>query len=263
MDAPTMLVGADVTHPSPDQTNIPSVAAVAASHDRRAFQYNMIWRLQGAREEIITDLQNIMKEQFMFFYKKTGQKPGKVIFYRDGVSEGQFQQVLENELSAIRQACTSLNANYRPGITFLVVQKRHHTRFFPTRREDEDGKNRNVPPGTIVDTVITHPKEMDFYLVSHASLQGTSRPTKYHKLWDDNDIDEDNLEELTYYLCHLFSRCTRSVSYPAPTYYAHLAAFRGRVYLEGNAINLTNLAQEMRIRTIKPNFVADSPMFFV
>lgn len=29
LDAPTMLVGADVTHPSPDQTNIPSVAAVS------------------------------------------------------------------------------------------------------------------------------------------------------------------------------------------------------------------------------------------
>ena len=33
---------------------------------------------------------------------------------------------------------------------------------------------------------------------------------------------------LTYYLCHLYSRCERSVSYPAPTYYAHLAAFRAR-----------------------------------
>lgn len=51
------------------------------------------------------------------------------------------------------------------------MQKRHHTRFFPTRREDEDGKNRNVPAGTIVDTMITHPTEFDFYLVSHASIQ--------------------------------------------------------------------------------------------
>ena len=29
-------------------------------------------------------------------------------------------------------------------------------------------------------------------------------------------------------LCHLYSRCERSVSYPTPTYYAHLAAFRAR-----------------------------------
>nr|WDW26278.1 AGO-2 [Amrasca biguttula biguttula] len=263
MDVPTMLVGADVTHPSPDQTNIPSVAAVAASHDRRAFAYNMLWRLQGPREEIIADLQAIMKEQLMFFFRKTGQKPLRIIFYRDGVSEGQFQQVLQHELNALRKACTSLEANYKPAITFLVVQKRHHTRFFPTRREDEDGRNRNVPAGTIVDTTITHPREMDFYLVSHASIQGTSRPTKYHKLWDDSNIGEDDLEELTYYLCHLFSRCTRSVSYPAPTYYAHLAAFRGRVYLDTANIRLTNLQQEMAIRKIQQTIVNDSPMFFV
>ncbi|XP_046666573.1 protein argonaute-2-like [Homalodisca vitripennis] len=265
MDSPTMLVGADVTHPSPDQTTIPSVAAVAASHDRRAFQYNMIWKLQEPKLEIIEKMQEIMVEQLKFFYRSTKQKPQKIIFYRDGVSDGHFSEVLNSELSAIRAACRSLQSDgsYKPSVTFLVVQKRHHTRFFPTRREDEDGKNKNVPPGTIVDTMITHPREMDFYLVSHASLQGTSRPTKYHKLWDDSNISEDDLEELTYYLCHLFTRCTRSVSYPAPTYYAHLAAARGRVYLEGQQVNLSSLEQEMRIRTIKDSIVRESPMFFV
>jgi hypothetical protein len=65
-------------------------------------------------------------------------------------------------------------------------------------------------------------------------LQGVSRPTKYHLLWNDDDnMKTDELEQLTYYLCHMFSRCTRSVSYPAPTYNAHLAAYRARVYLEG------------------------------
>ena len=47
-------------------------------------------------------------------------------------------------------------------------------------------------------------------------------------MWDDNGFTSDELQKLTYYLCHLYSRCERSVSYPAPTYYAHLAAFRAR-----------------------------------
>lgn len=38
------------------------------------------------------------------------------------------------------------------------------------RREDGD-KNGNVQPGTCVDSVITFPNKMDFYLCSHASLQ--------------------------------------------------------------------------------------------
>lgn len=67
-------------------------------------------------------------------------------------------------------------------------------------------------------------------------LQGTARPTKYKVLHDDANMSEDEIEELTYYLCHLFSRCNRSVSYPAPTYYAHLAAFRAKHYIDGYVI---------------------------
>lgn len=67
LQKPVMIVGADVTHPSPGQMNSPSIAAVAASHDKRAFKYNMIWRMQP-KGEMIVDLQNIMVEQLMYFY---------------------------------------------------------------------------------------------------------------------------------------------------------------------------------------------------
>ncbi|XP_049838936.1 protein argonaute-2-like [Schistocerca gregaria] len=263
---PVMIIGADVTHPSPDQRNIPSVAAVCASHDPDAFQYNLQYRLQSPRQEIIQELKEIMLSQLKFFYKKTGGlKPERLIFYRDGVSEGQFAVVLREELNAIKAACRTLagTGTYEPAITFLVVQKRHHTRFFPKRPEDSDGKNNNVPAGTIVDTKITHPRHIDFYLVSHASIQGVSRPTKYRTLWDDSNMSVDELEQLTYYLCHLFSRCTRSVSYPAPTYYAHLAAYRARTYIEGQPIDLDKLSEEQAQRDIKDNIIKDFPMFFV
>ena len=36
----------------------------------------------------------------------------------------------------------------------------------------------------------------------------------------------------TYQLCHTYVRCTRSVSIPAPTYYAHLVAFRARYHMQ-------------------------------
>ena len=76
------------------------------------------------------------------------------------------------------------------------------------------------------------------YNVSFVTTQGTSRSTHYHRLWDDNDFTVDELQYLTYSLCHLYSRCERSVSYPAPTYYAHLAAARAREH--HNALLLKN-----------------------
>ena len=149
--------------------------------------------------------------------------------FRDGISEGQFLKVLSTELQALKAACRELEEGYEPLITYLVVQKRHHTRFFPaTNNKDDMYRNGNVIAGTVVDQGINHPTEGDYYLLSHEGIQGTSRPTHYHVLWDDSDMSADDLERLTYFLCHLYSRCTRSVSYPTPTYYAHLAAERAR-----------------------------------
>lgn len=48
--------------------------------------------------------------------------------FRDGVSESQFLEVLSFELKAMRDACTELEKGYQPSMTFIVVQKRHHTR---------------------------------------------------------------------------------------------------------------------------------------
>lgn len=148
MSRPCMIMGADVTHPSPDAVNIPSVAAVTASHDPKAFQYNICWRLQPPKVEIIEDLEAIAVEQLRYFYSKTKVKPERIVFFRDGVSEGQFDQVRNAEIRAIRSACKKLQADgYEPSITFLVVQKRHHTRLFPTNPRDSEDRNMNVPAG--------------------------------------------------------------------------------------------------------------------
>lgn len=236
MKKPFMLIGADVTHPSPGQEQIPSVVGVVSSHDIHGFQYNKCWRLQDPKQEMISDFDQILKEHLEYFEKQRKRLPDVILYFRDGVSEGQFQQVLTIELNAMYRGCQEYKQGYKPKITFIVVQKRHHTRFFPPANSGlgrDDHRNNNVPPGTIVDNEITHPNETQFYLVSHQSIQGVARPTKYCLLRDDSGFPIDELQTITYNLCHFFARCTRSVSYPAPTYYAHLAAARGRVYIEG------------------------------
>lgn len=48
----------------------------------------------------------------------------------------EYVQVLQHELLAIREACIKLEKDYQPGITFVVVQKRHHTRLFCMDRNE-------------------------------------------------------------------------------------------------------------------------------
>ncbi|XP_050524465.1 protein argonaute-2 isoform X2 [Daktulosphaira vitifoliae] len=229
---PVIFLGADVTHPPAGDNKKPSIAAVVGSMDAHPSRYAATVRVQQHRQEIIQELSSMVRELLIMFYKSTGgYKPHRIILYRDGVSEGQFPHVLQHELTAIREACIKLEGDYKPGITFIIVQKRHHTRLFCADKKEQSGKSGNIPAGTTVDVGITHPTEFDFYLCSHQGIQGTSRPSHYHVLWDDNHFESDELQCLTYQLCHTYVRCTRSVSIPAPAYYAHLVAFRARYHL--------------------------------
>uniref|UniRef100_A0A0E0CTI8 Piwi domain-containing protein n=1 Tax=Oryza meridionalis TaxID=40149 RepID=A0A0E0CTI8_9ORYZ len=263
-DRPTIIFGADVTHPHPGEDSSPSIAAVVASQDwPEVTKYAGLVSAQAHRQELIEDLYKIwqdpqrgtvsggmIRELLISFKRSTGEKPQRIIFYRDGVSEGQFYQVLLYELNAIRKACASLEANYQPKVTFIVVQKRHHTRLFAHNHNDQNSVDRsgNILPGTVVDSKICHPTEFDFYLCSHAGIKGTSRPAHYHVLWDENNFTADALQTLTNNLCYTYARCTRSVSIVPPAYYAHLAAFRARFYMEPDTSDSSSVVSGPGVR---------------
>ena len=72
------------------------------------------------------------------------------------------------------------------GITFIVVQKRHHTRLFCADKKEQSGKSGNIPAGTTVDVGITHPTEFDFYLCSHQGIQVCIDKQLYFQNWSFN-----------------------------------------------------------------------------
>ena len=232
-ERPTMVVGCDVTHPEPGDKNKPSICAVVASKDMHASQYNSLVRIQKARQEIVGALQELMMEHFKNFYIATGgHKPERLIFFRDGVSQGQFEEVCFTELKAILKAWKQLEKEKELKVTFIVVQKRHHARFMPSDPREGD-KNGNVQPGTVIEEGITSSNDWDFYLNSHGALQGTSKPAHYWVLYDDNNFSNDALQRFIYSFCHTFCRATRTVSIVPPAYYADLLAYRARFHSRG------------------------------
>ena len=105
------------------------------------------------------------------------------MFYRDGVSEGEFSTVLQRELSQMAGKLLILwstlpsadttptfivvlkkdeyygsDTNKWPSLNFIIVGKRHHIRFFPRPGEPGCEKgNGNMPPGFVVDTGMLRP----------------------------------------------------------------------------------------------------------
>jgi len=225
MEEPTIVFGGNVTNPGPGDRIHPSIVALVGSMDCQCSHYIATTRIQERKKECIIKLSEMIVILFEKFYKINELMPKRILFYRDSISESQYQSVMQYELNEIREACKMMEPGYRPTITYIVVQKRHHARFFPIRKEESDNKG-NILAGTVIESLITHPSQFDFYLCSHPGLQGTSRPTHYHVLYDEHNFTADELEELTYHMCFLYSRSTRAVSIVPPAYYAHLAAAR-------------------------------------
>ncbi|CAH2072228.1 unnamed protein product [Thlaspi arvense] len=230
---PTIIVGMDVSHGSPGMSDIPSVAAVVSSRQWPLIsKYRACVRTQSRKVEMIDNLfkpvpgkdgadidEGIFRELLVDFYASSGKrKPEHIIIFRDGVSESQFNQVLNIELDQIMQACKFLEPNWNPKFTVIIAQKNHHTKFFQAGGPD------NVLPGTIIDSKICHPRNNDFYLCAHAGMIGTTRPTHYHVLFDQIGFSTDDLQELVHSLSYVYQRSTTAISVVAPICYAHLAA---------------------------------------
>lgn len=80
------------------------------------------------------------------FLQGTKLKPTRIIYYRDGVSDGQFAEVMMKELCAIQSACSKMETGYQPRITFIIVQKRHHTRLFKKELLNPRGQLAHAKP---------------------------------------------------------------------------------------------------------------------
>ncbi|XP_037519940.1 protein argonaute-2 [Rhipicephalus sanguineus] len=240
-----LVMGADVSHHSPNDSK-PSVAAIVASIDDRASRYVAVIRPQEKandkkRVEIILYMKSVVEELFGHYKKENpGKIPKHILLYRDGVSEGEFEKVRTHELADLQSACTEV-FQCIPQITFLTVQKRHRTRFMR-------GHDSNVPPGTVVETTITRPADNEFFLCSHTPIQGTARPAHYRVIADDYGFKPETLQKITFSLCHMYARCVTPVSIPAPVYYAHLAAARASCYMKVTQVDTNPIIIEKDLR---------------
>ncbi|KAI9074698.1 hypothetical protein K1719_043352 [Acacia pycnantha] len=225
-DGHVMFIGADVNHPPARDNDSPSIIAVVGTVNwPAANRYAARVSPQPHRKEKILNFGTICLELVDCYARFNKVRPKKIVIFRDGVSDGQFDMVLNEELRDLKNVFQ--NAKYFPTITLVVARKRHQTRLF--REEPSFG---NVSPGTVVDTKVVHPFEFDFYLCSHYGSLGTSKPTHYHVLWDEHKFTSDDIQKLIYYMCFTFARCTKPVSLVPPVYYADLVAYRGRLYYE-------------------------------
>lgn len=234
---PTMFIGADVSHASPGSQEA-SMAALTVSFDKHAGRYAAGCQTNGHRVEMISEnnMRNILGPLITEWQQDVGggRLPTQVFYMRDGVSEGQFSHVLQQEVPHIKNLLSSISGRPWEGkITVVVASKRHHVRAFPKPGDSTAGDQKGNPlPGCLIERDVTMPREFDFYMYSHIALQGTSRPVHYTILYDEANFQPNVIQNMIYEHCYQYMRSTTSVSLHPAVYYAHLASNRAKAHVD-------------------------------
>ncbi|KAF2008199.1 eukaryotic translation initiation factor 2C 2 [Amniculicola lignicola CBS 123094] len=238
---PTMVIGADVSHPAPGagSDQAASFAALTVSSDVTLTRYWAECNTNGNRVEMVTThninqhLGNMIKNWMTRV--GNGQPPQRVLYIRDGVSEGQYAAVLEEEVRDMKSAFLTQGAKAVPKFTVAIAGKRHHVRFFPEGPGRD--RNGNPLPGTLVETGVTHPFEFDFYLCSHVAIKGTARPIHYQVILNEGEWEGPEIQQFLFEHSYHYVRSTTPVSLHPAVYYAHLAADRSRAHLNESPVS--------------------------
>eukprot|EP01080_Neovahlkampfia_damariscottae_P008147 gene8147-12608_t len=223
LPGPTMICGMDVFHSGETVSRTkPSIVGYTATMDPKMTKYYSRVLINKPGQELTDNLSPFFMGSMKEFKNINGDYPKFIIFYRDGVGEGQLDDLLDKEVAGIEKCFKTLKIKDPPKLTYFVVLKRIHTRLFK-----ELGQNNfvNPSPGTIVDTGITNHEALEFFLVSQNANQGTATPTRYQCIKNTAKFGIDYLETLTFKLCHLYFNWFGTIRVPSVCMYSHKLAF--------------------------------------
>ena len=99
------------------------------------------------------------------FKKNNGSYPEQIIFYRDGVGEGQIQGICAPEIEQIKASIAGANQTGKTKFMYINTCKRVNTRLFA----GDPGRFMNPQAGTVIDSTVTDKDTYEFYLVSVAA----------------------------------------------------------------------------------------------
>lgn len=213
-----MVCGFDSYHDSAKKGQ--SVGAFVASTNSTLTRYYSRCLFQSQMQELHDGLKVCFMAALRKYNELNETLPERVLIYRDGVGDGQLDQVKAYEIKQLTEAFGEVQKGYMPKFGVCVVKKRINTRLFLS-----NGDVRNPPPGTVVDDVVTRPNWYDFFIVSQSVRQGTVSPTHYNMIHDSLGLKPDHIQRLTYKLCHLYFNWNGTIRVPAPCQYAHKLAF--------------------------------------
>ncbi|KAI6242719.1 hypothetical protein M3Y99_00177800 [Aphelenchoides fujianensis] len=167
--------------------------------------------------------------------RSDNQPPERVIIFRNGVSEGDYSQVLRYEIPVIRKMLRD-HFGRDNQLTYVVCTRLHNARFWlKEATRQQKNSEANVPAGTVIDTQVVHPTVPEFFISTCRSQMGTAKIPRYAVLHNSLGLSMEIIQQLTMNLAFAHQIVGMPTSTPSPIYIAEEYAKRGRNLLNARS----------------------------
>jgi hypothetical protein len=149
--------------------------------------------------------------------------PRNFMIFRAGMNEyeitskrGEGTSEFEHITKIINESIKRKRLNITPKLSYIGYNRSHNFRGYIETNEKNGAENsmKNCPVGTVIDSTVTN--KNCFYLFSHETSVGTTKPPKYRIVKGMGNYKVDNLLAIIYQLCRLNPQLDGSFRRPVP-----------------------------------------------
>ena len=178
--------------------------------------------------------------------------PSTIIFYRSGVNQQMFNNIINSEVEPLKKYMEDLfnrlsdddkkkhNLTEPPRFAFLIVNKRVDIKFFECSNYDVNRNNdvNNPGAGLVVDTTVTSNSFDEFYIQPQYVNQGTATPTKFSVLHNDcNGLSKTDLEKVSFYMCFYYWNWSGAIRVPSVLKFSELCSKFSQLNLDNKEVS--------------------------
>ena len=179
------------------------------------------------KEIIYNNKKNALKEMFnntlKYFEEKNNKiSPDYIIIYREGGNEYKNKCITIDEVNIFTDKMKELKSNnlyLNTKLYFICANLKAELKFYHIKEKHVFG---NPQSGIIVDEDVVQKDRYEFYLQSQLVSQGTANPILFQVMYyeknennPNEDLSQDNLEKLTFYLSFYYWTLEGAVRIPA------------------------------------------------
>lgn len=168
----------------------------------------------SATETVNDCIARLLIEPCLYYKKKLKKDPKRLIIYRNCENERGLNNIIEKEINGLVDLLKKEFKN-PPKLCVIIVTKRINDRFAVNSQ-----RGLQNPEGVAIVDDVVKTGSFNFYLICQKVNQGTATPTHYQVIYNNTDLDSEQIITHTYDMSYNYMNWMGPVRIPSSLQYS-------------------------------------------